>query len=371
MSTPPVETTSSTPGIGAGPTPSVGVSAGVAPGVGALLAGVEIAGTGHAVPRERLTNEDLERVMDTSDEWITQRTGIRSRFRADPGAGEEVTDLATAAMTGALADAGVGPGDLDLLITATVSAEMTCPSTSCMVMGRLSDASGVSLRAGAFDLVAACSGFVYGLNVASTMIRSGAFRTVGVIGVERLSKYMSYATHHRDHAIIFGDGAGAAVLRATDDTTRGPLAASMHSDGQRWVDLYIPSQMSHFPNGCADETMLGLMRMNGRGVFKFAVSTFGDAIQATLDRAGLAADAVDMYICHQSNVRILDAARERFGLPPEKLYVNIDRFGNTSAASVPICLDELRRAGRVGPGSLVMFVAFGGGLTWATNLWRI
>jgi 3-oxoacyl-[acyl-carrier-protein] synthase-3 len=333
--------------------------------------GVEIVGTGRYLPERRITNADLVQVMDTSDEWIVQRTGIRERRKADPDAGETVAGMATAALRTALGRAGVAPHELDLCIVATVGAEMPCPSTACQVLGKLHGPDAPPIRAGAFDLTAACSGFVYGLNLAHEMLRSGFYRTAAVVGVERLSSWLAYATHHRDHAIIFGDGAGAAVLRATPDSGKGALAHTMHSDGSRWVDLYMPSHPRHFPEGEYDEAKLGLMRMNGRGVFKFAVGTFGDAIQECLDRSGLTPDDVDHFVCHQSNVRILEAARDRFGLPPEKLYINIDRYGNTSAASVPICLDELREQGRILPGQKVMFVAFGGGLTWTTSLWQV
>jgi 3-oxoacyl-[acyl-carrier-protein] synthase III len=183
---------------------------------------------------------------------------------------------------------------------------------------------------------------------------------------------MEYTTEGRGTAIIFGDAAGAAVLQATDDTSRGIIAQTMHADGSGWKHLYIPRQPRDFPSDVEpSEQKLGRMHMNGREVFKFAVGTFSDLIAETLEKAGLKAEDVDHYICHQSNARILESARERFGIPSEKMYVNIDRVGNSSAGSVPLCLDELRAAGRVQEGQIVMFVAFGGGLTWAASLWKL
>jgi len=328
--------------------------------------GVTLAGTGSFLPDRVVTNADLERVMDTSDEWIVQRTGIHERRRADREKGETTTHMATEALRRALDDAGLPADALGLIIVATVTPEMTCPSTACRVADNLKAGSPM-----AFDLAAACSGFVYAANTAHELVRNGVHRHVAVIGAESLSRTVEFNTKGRGTAIIFGDGAGAAVFSATDDHSKGILAQSNHSNGAGWVDLYIPNHPDDYPEGDSVETTAhGQMHMNGRTVFKFAVSTFPEVIQQTLDKAGVAADDVDMYVCHQSNVRILDAARERFGLRPEKLYVNIDRIGNTSAASVPICLDELHRSEQIGPGQKVMFVAFGAGLTWSASLWQ-
>lgn len=329
--------------------------------------GVRIAGTGRALPSQQMTNSDLARMMQTSDEWIVQRTGIHTRHVCDRTKGESCLPLATEALTKALADARMEATELDMIILATLTEEMPCPPTSC----QLAAAVGAG-PCGAYDLSAACSGFVFSLNTAWSMIRSGLHRTVAVVGADTLSSYMEYNDHGRTTAILFGDAAGAVIVRATDDASKGMIAQAMHSNGSRWADLYIPLQMKHFPAEDAPEKdMIGRLHMNGKSVFKFAVSTFPEVIAQTLDRAGLKADEVDHYICHQSNARILEAARERFGLPTEKLYVNIDRYGNTVAASVPLCLDELREAGRVREGQRVMFVAFGGGLTWGTSLWQL
>lgn len=329
--------------------------------------GVMIAGTGSYLPERRLTNADLVGMMNTNDEWIVQRTGIRERRIADLQGGETVSTLSAKALTNALAAARMSPDELDLVITATMSPEMECPSVACLVI----DAIGAT-RAGAFDLNAACSGFVFGLNVAHDLIRGGAYKAIGLVGADTLSKFMNYSDKGRSTAIIFGDGAGAAILRADDNPALGILAQSIHANGAGWKDIYVPHQLTDFPK-CTepDPSQCGYVSMNGASVFKFAVGTFPKLIGETLAKAGIAANDVDMYVCHQSNARILSAAREKFGLPESKLYVNIDRVGNTVGASVPLCLDELTRAGRIHPGMKVMFLAFGGGLTWGSSLWQL
>jgi 3-oxoacyl-[acyl-carrier-protein] synthase-3 len=332
---------------------------------GARRVGVRIAGTGSFLPSHKLTNPDLEKMMDTTDEWIVQRTGIRERRLVGPG--ESVSTMGAQALKKALAAARVQPSDLDLIIYATMTAEMPCPPAACLV----SNALGVG-HAGAFDLNAACCGFVFGLNLAHDLIKGGAYRTIGLIGGDTLSVHMNYSTAGRGTAIIFGDAAGAVVLKACDDTGLGLLAQSMHAEGKGWKDIYVPRCERDFPAGVSpDPEAINRVQMNGSAVFKFAVGTFSNLIQETLDKAGIGAGEVDMYVCHQSNARILQSARERFGIPEEKLYVNIDRVGNTVAASVPLCLDELMSDGRVRPGMKVMFVAFGGGLTWGSSLWQL
>ncbi len=329
--------------------------------------GVRIAGTGSCLPEGRLTNADLERLMDTTDEWICQRTGIRERRRVDKTRGEGCTSLCLGALKAALADSNLRASDLDLIIIATVSMEMTCPSTACRVAAEIGAGT-----TPAMDLSAACCGFVFATNVAHDLIRAGTYNTIGVVGCDILTDLMDYSTEGRGCAILFGDAAGAAILKATDDPSRGILAQAMHADGRGWKDLYIPRLPRDFPPGVApNPRKFGIMQMNGREVFRFAVGTFGDLIDETLKKAGLRSEDVDHYVCHQSNARILEAARERFGLPREKLYVNIDRIGNTSSGSVPLCLDELRKAGRIKEGQRIMLVAFGGGLTWGSSLWQL
>jgi 3-oxoacyl-[acyl-carrier-protein] synthase-3 len=329
--------------------------------------GVRIAGTGSALPPGRLDNHLLSTVMQTSDEWIRQRTGIAERRIVDLTKGENATTLSSQALSRALADAKLDPTELDLVLVATVSGEMTCPSTACKVAASVG-----ATRAGAFDLLAACSGFVFSLNVAHDLIKGGAYRTIGVVGCDVLSQLMNYSDAGRAVAILFGDAAGAVVLRATDDTSLGIVAQSMHADGSRWSDLYLPTAQRDIP---ADADLAAVrprcLQMNGRDVYKFAVTTFSKVIEETLEKASITPEHVDHFVCHQSNARILESAREKFGIPPEKMYVNIDRVGNTSAGSVPLCLDELRSAGRVKDGEVVMFVAFGGGLTWGSSLWQL
>ena len=329
--------------------------------------GVRIAGTGSQLPSRRLTNTDLEKVMETNDEWIVQRTGIRERRIIDKAAGECTASLSTAAVQKALEAARMKATELDLIVCATMTPEMPCPATACLVSERIGAG-----RAGAMDLNAACSGFVFGLNLCHELIQGGAYRNIALIGADTLSEHMNYCTAGRGTAIIFGDAAGAVILRATDDPSLGVLAQAMHADGKGWKDIYIPYEDRDFPPGVApDGSLKSYVQMNGAAVFKFAVGTFSSLIEETLEKANLQAADVDLFVCHQSNARILQSARERFGLAPEKLYVNIDRVGNTVGASVPLCLDELVQAGRVFPGMKVMFVAFGGGLTWGSSLWQL
>jgi 3-oxoacyl-[acyl-carrier-protein] synthase III len=329
--------------------------------------GVRIAGTGSCLPANRLTNDELMLLMDTSDEWIRQRTGISERRVVDLSKNESALTLCAAALRKALANASLAPTDLDLLIVATVSGGMTCPSTACRVAAEVGAGS-----AGAWDVLAACSGWVFSLNSAHDMIRAGSYRTIGVVGCDVLSPIVDYTAAGRGVSILFGDAAGAAILRSTDDTGKGIVSQVMHADGTRWKDLFIPGAQRDIPEE-ADRTIVKprCLQMNGREVYKFAVTTFTRLIEETLEKAGIDAERVDHFICHQSNARILESARERFGIPHEKMYVNIDRVGNTSAGSVPLCLDELRTAGRVKEGQVVMFVAFGGGLTWASSLWQL
>lgn len=329
--------------------------------------GVRIAGSGRALPQRRLTNADLERLMDTSDEWIVQRTGIRSRHVADMAHGETTSVLAEQAVVAALRNAGISGEQVDLVIAATMTSEMPTPSVSA----RVAHAIGTNY-AGAFDLNAACCGFVFGLNTAHALIRDGGYKTIVLIGADTITQHCSYCTRGRNTAVLFGDGAGAIVLTRDPDPSKGLIAQAMHADGGGWPDLYVPVREEQLPaGGDRDDVMVNVIAMNGRAVFKFAVGRFPDLIQQTLDKAGLEPGDVDVYVCHQSNARILQAARERFGLPEEKLYVNIDRFGNTVGASVPLCFDELREAGRIKPGQRVMFVGFGAGLTWGSSLWQM
>lgn len=334
---------------------------------GARRVGVRIAGTGSCIPERRLTNADLVGMMNTSDEWIVQRTGIHERRISDPAAGESTCTLAAESLRRALAAAHMSATDLDVIIAATMTPEMSCPPTACLVANQVGAG-----KCGAFDINGACCGFVYGLNVAHALVAGGAYRNVALVGADTLSRLMDYSDAGRSTAIIFGDAAGAVILRATDDTSKGIIAQSMHSDGAGWKEIYVPCEPRHFPPGVeVDPKKYNRVQMNGSAVFKFAVHTFSDLIDETLQKAKLKPSDIDLYICHQSNQRILHAARDRFGLPEDKLYINIDRVGNTVAASVPLCLDEVVRARGLHDGSRVLFVAFGGGLTWSSSLWQL
>ncbi|MCW5757648.1 MAG: ketoacyl-ACP synthase III [Phycisphaeraceae bacterium] len=336
---------------------------------GGMRVGATILGAGMALPRTVFTNADLEKLIDTTDDWIQQRTGIRERRVARREYGETTASLGARALQAALDDAGMRPTDLDQIVVATTTPDMPTPATACQIAAML----GAGTIAG-FDLNAACSGFVFALNTVDALIRSGVARNVGVVGSDLITRYVDYTNRGRGTSILFGDGAGAFVIAGSDDPDRGVLARAMHTDGSRWPDLFIPRVEEDYPPDFDHEghgVDINCLHMNGRAVFKFAVSTFSDLIQETLDKVGLRPEDVDHYVCHQSNKRILDAARERFGLPEEKLHINIDRYGNTVAASVGLCFTELKNAGRVRPGQLVMFLGFGAGLTWGSSLWRL
>lgn len=327
--------------------------------------GVRILGSGSAVPDRVVTNDQIAALCNSSDEWIVQRTGIHERRVCDPLKGESNLQLCTKALGRALEAARVAPTELDLIIAGTITQDMRCPSTACLVAAAL----GCKATA-AWDLGAACCGFVYSLNTAHDLIKVGTFKTIGVIGADTVSAITDYT--NRNVSILFGDAAGAVVLRATDDTAKGVVAQVNHANGSGWQELYMPGWDSHIKDG-ADRAAVrtGCLHMNGREVFKFAVTTFCQLIQETLDKAGVTVGDVDMFVCHQSNIRIIDAAAERFGIAKDRVYVNIDKYGNTSAGSVPLCFDELRRGGQIKEGQLVMFIAFGAGLTWSGSLWRM
>ena len=331
--------------------------------------GVEILGAGSAVPDNILTNDDLTQMFDTSDEWIVKRTGIRERRVVLPSEKAPVIRLSTEALNSALADAGLKGSDLDLVMIGTVTGEMRCPSASC----RVAHAVGAG-HAGALDVGAACSGFVYSLNIAETLIASGRYERVGVIGCDVISRIADYTQRGRGTSILFGDAAGAVVLGPSENPDKGCLAQTLHADGGGWDLLYIPEKDEHVPENVSEDvkdTPFGLLRMKGREVFKFAVSTFSEVMQETVDKAGLTMDDVAMVIPHQSNLRIIESARKHFHIPDEKIFVNIDKYGNSSAGSVGLCFDQLWKSGRIKRGDKVLMVAFGGGLTWASSLWQL
>jgi 3-oxoacyl-[acyl-carrier-protein] synthase-3 len=253
-----------------------------------------------------------------------------------------------------------------MVIFATVTAEMTCPSNACRVALELG-----ATPAGAFDLVAACCGFVYALNVGESLVRSGRHKAVGVIGCDAMSTVCDYT--ERSVSILFGDAAGAVVLKRDDvDPSVGCLYQTLHSDGSMWESLYMPRRANEVPaHEVENPIRLGCLRMNGREVYKFAVNKFREVIEDALCKTGLSVDQIAQFVCHQSNVRIIDAAKEKIGLPDDKVYINIDKFGNSSAGSVGLCFDQLWQSGKVKRGDHVVFVAFGGGLTWASSVWKL
>lgn len=324
--------------------------------------GVTITGTGMAVPSKVVTNADLEKIVDTSDQWITQRTGIKQRHHC--GEGETAGTLATDAVRQALGSAGIEPGDLDMLICATMTPDMICPGTGCQVVANLG-----AVPCGAMDLNLACTGFVAGLNIAAGFVTSGQYQHVAVVGAERLSGIVD--PNDRSTCILFGDGAGAAIVSATTDEQQACLFQRMHSDGTRGMELYCPRGESDIPDGGVYNGVLNTLQMNGREVFKFAVTTLADAITEALDACELSIDDIKLVVPHQSNVRIISAAAHRIDLPEDKIYVNLPRYGNTSAASVGICLHEVMESGALCPGDIAVFVGLGGGLSWASSVWQL
>ncbi|HEX2517450.1 MAG TPA: beta-ketoacyl-ACP synthase III [Chloroflexota bacterium] len=321
-----------------------------------------IAGWGKALPRRVLSNAELEGMVDTSDDWIRSRTGIRERRIAGPD--ESTFTLAVEAAREALAVAGVAPSEVDLVVVCTFSPEFGgMPSTASLVQ----DALGAS-RAGAFDLNAACSGFIYGLALAQGLIVSGMQRTVLVIGAETMSRLLDWSD--RSTCVLFGDGAGAVVLRAGEGPD-GLLSSVLGSDGSGGELLWIPGGGSRQPASAESvETAQHFIRMNGKEVYRFAVSAAPRASRQAVQQAGLSMDEIDLFVPHQANVRIILSAAGALGIPLERTFVNVDRYGNTSAASIPIALCEAVEEGRVRPGAHVLLAGFGGGLTWGASVLR-
>ena len=323
--------------------------------------GANIIGTGSCVPEKRLTNDDLAKMVETNDEWITQRTGIKERRIV--GEGESTASLAIVAAKRALEDAGLSAKELDAVICGTITPEMVFPSTACFVAAALGLTS-----TPAFDVTAACSGFIYTLTTAAAFIKSGMYRNVLVIGAETLSRITDY--QDRGSCILFGDGAGAVVLQQTSDPKHGLIHSTLHADGNGWEMLYCPPGSRHVVDAKMLEGRGQFMKLKGREVYKFAVQRFEELIDEALRKCELTVDDVALIVPHQVNQRIIDSAMEKLHLPKEKAFVNIDKYGNTSAASIPIALDEARKAGRIKKGDVVVFVAFGAGLTWANAVVR-
>lgn len=324
---------------------------------------VMIRGTGSYFPGEVLTNDFFAAYLDTSDEWIRPRTGIRERRRA--GKDESTLTMSKEASERALADAGIDACDLDMIIVATVTPETPLPSTACWLQAEL----GVD-DIPAFDIVAACTGFVYGLVTAASLIESNGYDNILVVGAETLTRITDY--QDRATCILFGDAAGAAVVSRSSDPSRQILYHRLGARGKDAKAVWIPAGGSKEPP--SERTLaerLHYMKMQGSNLFKSAVAKMDELVSEALDATGVKAQDIKMVIPHQSNLRIMESARKRMGLPVEKLGVNIDRFGNTSAASIPLVLDEARREGRLSQGDLVMLLGFGGGLTWGVALLRL
>ncbi len=325
--------------------------------------GAAIAGTGSYIPEKVLSNFDLTKLVDTSDEWITVRTGIKERHIA--GEGETTASMAVAASEKALEDAGIGPEQIDAIICATITPEMPLPATACFIQDKLG-----AVGASAFDIAAACSGFVYGLEIGKMFIESGRYEHVLLVGSETLSRITDY--QDRSTCILFGDGAGAALLKATNDPQRRITYTKLKSDGSKWNMLQLPGCGSRYPasHEVLDKRMQ-YMTIQGRAIYKFAVNSMQQLILDAMKNCNLSVDDVKMVVPHQVNRRIIDSATQKLGFPPEKVYINIDRFGNTSSASVPIALDEARRTGKLAEGDTIIMVAFGGGLTWGSAVVKL
>ena len=320
-----------------------------------------ILGTGHSYPEGILTNADLAKLVETSDDWITSRTGIRQRRKAAPG---EYTSLfAVRAARQAIERARLDPADIDLLLCATVTPDQILPSTGCIIQAELG-----ANNAAAMDIVAACSGFLYGLSLADSMIRTGQSRYVLVIGAEILTQYVDYTD--RQTCVLFGDGAGAAVLGPVDQS-RGILATKIKSDGRYEEQLYSPGGGTR-RRPSAETLAAGdhFFKMKGNELFKVAVRSMAEISREVLETSGLSAEDVDLFIPHQANQRITEAVANKLDVDIDKVYSNIAVHGNTSSASIPIALDECVEAGRVKEGDLVLMSSFGGGVTWGSVLMR-
>lgn len=320
--------------------------------------GTVVLGTGSCLPKRVVTNVELESVVDTNDEWIQARTGIAARRMG--GEGEQCYQLATAAARQALKEAGVSAKELGLIVVGTISGHMLMPSTACFVQKEL----GAS-NAFAWDLNAACSGFLYGLDLADRYIRSDPEMKILVIGAETLSTRLDYTD--RNTCILFGDGAGAAVF-GHGDQERGVLGTEMASDGSLWELLHMHGPKSSNPDLSVKGWSGAYIRMQGKEVFKHAVRAMEDCVNALMKRLGISVDSLDLVIPHQANIRILSKLISRLKLPESKVFINLSDYGNTSAASIPIALDEANSSGRIRRGDTVLFCSFGGGFTWGAAL---
>jgi len=321
-----------------------------------------IVGTGSYAPEKVLTNADLEKIVDTSDEWIVERTGIRERHVAGPE--QASSDLAVEAARRALAMAGVAPEEVELIVVGTITPDYPFPSAAAVVQGKLGNK-----KAFAFDVSAACAGSLYALSVADRFVASGQVRTALVIGVDTLTRITNWKD--RNTCVLFGDGAGAMVLKATDDPKRGICTTRLHTDGSLVPILFQPGGGSKDPiSKEMVEAGRQYISMNGREVYKVAVRSLVDACKEVLEAEGLKTTDVTYVIAHQANKRILDATLERLDIPASKCWMNLEKYGNTSPASVPMTLDEANRAGWFKPGDVILTMAIGGGMAWGASVFR-
>lgn len=321
-----------------------------------------VQGIGHGVPEKVLSNADLEKIVETNNEWIVQRTGIRERrmCRED----ETPSTLGGLAAKEALANAGIDASEVDLVICGTVTGDMLFPSTSCLIQAAIGAG-----HAGAFDVGAACAGFIYATSVAANMIKAGEAKTIVVVGVDTLTKFVDWTD--RSTCVLFGDGAGAIVLRGETNTERGIIKTVLCADGTgaKYIEMEVGG--SRYPSGRPQsEGKSDKIFMAGSEVYRFAVVAMGDACCRLLDQVGMTPEDIDLFVPHQANLRIIESAAKRLHLPDEKVFVNVDKYGNTSGGSIPLGLYEAEKQGRLKKGMVVMTVGFGAGVVWGANLIR-
>ena len=321
---------------------------------------VSIIGTGSYVPEKILTNEDLSKIVETDDEWITTRTGIKERrIAADD---EYTSDMGAKAALAAMKQAGITGDEIDLILVATATPDMVFPATACFVQTKIG-----AKRAACLDISAACAGFLFAVEIAQQFITCHTYDTVLVIGAEKLTTITDWT--ERNTCVLFGDGAGAAILRHRDSGSHGLISTHIASDGRFADILWMPGGGSRHPITRDNvDNHLQTIKMSGKEVYKQAVTAMVDAAKKALEKAGLTIDDIACVIPHQANIRIIEAIADRLKIPVEKVFVNLDRYGNTSAAAVAIALDEANRSGRIKAGDYVLMIVFGGGLTWAGSV---
>lgn len=330
--------------------------------VGLMVVRSRVLGTGMCVPDEIITNADLAKIVDTNDEWIVTRTGMKERRRSRPD--QAASDLAVPAALQALEHAQITAKDLDMIIVATVTSDTLFPSTSCLLQEKLG-----ARKIPAFDVSAGCTGAIYALSIANQLLCSGAYKYILIVGVEMLTKITNWTD--RSTCVLFGDAAGSVVLGPSDDPEYGMLGYHLASDGGRSHTLHMPAGGSRMPASRESvEGNLHTLHMRGNEIFRTAVTTMYESCRILIERAHLEPMDIDVYVFHQANLRIIEAVGKRLGVPSEKVFVNIQKYGNTSSASTLLAIHEAQQEGRINPGSLVLQVAFGAGLTWGGILWK-